>query len=83
MKKSKYFSQSEIACQCGCGFSAMNADTLDVADAVRGLLTILFFVAAAVDALIIILILAELFVVAIYQGMFKIINLNPMQWICI
>ena len=36
MKKSKYFSQSEIACQCGCGFSAMNADTLDVADAVRG-----------------------------------------------
>lgn len=35
MKKSKYFSQSEIACQCGCGFSAMNADTLDMADAVR------------------------------------------------
>lgn len=35
MKKSKYFSQSEIACQCGCGFSAMNSDTLDVADAVR------------------------------------------------
>lgn len=35
MKKSKYFSQSEIACRCGCGYSAMNKDTLDIADAVR------------------------------------------------
>ena len=35
MKISKYFSLSEIECGCGCGFSAMNSDTLDVADAVR------------------------------------------------
>jgi uncharacterized protein YcbK (DUF882 family) len=35
MKISKYFTREEIACNCGCGFDDMAAETLAIADDVR------------------------------------------------
>jgi len=34
-KISIYFSRSEFACQCGCGFDTVDASTLSILDAVR------------------------------------------------
>lgn len=35
MYLSKYFTQSEITCKCGCGLANMHQSTLNIADAVR------------------------------------------------
>ena len=35
MKISKYFTDDEIACKCGCGFKSMDAETLAIADLAR------------------------------------------------
>jgi uncharacterized protein YcbK (DUF882 family) len=35
MKISKYFSDDEIACKCGCGFKAIDPEVLKLADDVR------------------------------------------------
>jgi len=35
MKISKYFTDDEIACKCGCGFKSIDAETLAIADLSR------------------------------------------------
>ena len=35
MKISKHFTRAEVACQCGCGFDSMDAETLMIADEAR------------------------------------------------